>query len=171
MSDSECITSCTRVPRYITKNDVRTLFEEISLLNEIDGFSKESNKAYLEFETRLDIDFPEKYIEDMVFMQPNLVEPGMKVISRQLTIPTGRIDLLLENEAGEIVILEIKKGFPRDDVVAQVLSYKGDIEDRYPDKNVKTAILCEDCSNRVKNAAKSADMIIYKYGAYFQISA
>ncbi len=30
MSDSDCITSCTRVPRYITKNDVILLIEKIS---------------------------------------------------------------------------------------------------------------------------------------------
>lgn len=33
MNDSECITSCTRVPRYITKNDVIFLIEKINKSN------------------------------------------------------------------------------------------------------------------------------------------
>lgn len=33
MNDAECISSCTRVPRYLTKNDVKFLINEINLLN------------------------------------------------------------------------------------------------------------------------------------------
>ena len=170
MNDAECITSCTRVPRYLTKNDVKFLINEINSLNggEKVDFEPEiesiGNEAFV-----LDTKFSEKQLEEIIFHNPEILEDGLEIISRQQPISSGRLDLLLKNKSGDVIILEIKEGFPRDSVVTQVLNYKNDIEKMYPDNNIKAAILCQDCSSRVRNAAKNVGIDIYSYGTYFII--
>ncbi len=171
MSDSECITVCTRTPRYITKRDVKFLLNEIASVNqeavkeikpEVESLDRES--------LVLDSRFSEKDIEELLFRFPEALEKGLKVLSRQEHVPSGRVDLLLENNRGEIILLEIKEGFPRDSVVTQVLNYKNDVERKYPKKKVRPAILCQDCSQRVRNAAKNVGIAVYTYGTFFNIN-
>lgn len=172
MSDSECITSCTRTPRYITRRDVKFLLNEIASLatGEVEETKPEVESLDIE---RLILESPysESDIEELIFRFPDILEKGLKVLSRQESLPSGRVDLLLENNEGEVILLEIKEGFPRDSVITQVLSYKNDVEKRYPKKKVTPAILCQDCSRRVRNAAKSAGINIYTYGTFFSISS
>ncbi|WP_319506924.1 endonuclease NucS domain-containing protein [uncultured Methanolobus sp.] len=168
--DSERITSATRNPRFITENDVRTILYEIELRNNDVKFnSPQHTKNTPQNKTRFDVDVSEKQIETSIFVNPSLLGNNMKIVSRQLVIPSGRIDLLLETEGNELLILEIKKGFPNDSVITQVLSYKADIENMYPEKVVKLAILCEDCSSKVKNAANASNIAIYNYGHFFEV--
>jgi len=170
LSDSECITSCTRTPRYITRRDVRYLLSEIaSIHGEVEETKPEVESSNGE-SLIMDSDYSERELEELIFRFPEVLEKGSRIVSRQERLPSGRVDLLLENDRGEIILLEIKAGFPRDSVIAQVLSYKNDVEKRYPARKVRLAILCQDCSQRVRNAAKNAGIGIYTYGTLFQIS-
>lgn len=190
MSDSECITSCTRIPRFITTRDVKFLLNEIATINgddqvveleesdlhqeissidngEVELIKREIPSSETEF--ILPSNFSERDIENFLFRYPEALEKGLKILSRQESFPSGRVDLLFENKRKEIILLEIKEGFPRDSVITQVLSYMKDVEKRYPKKRIKPAILCQDCSERVLNAAKSAEINIYKYGTFLNI--
>lgn len=171
MRDSERITSCTRTPRYITTKDVKLLYNEIASINQEEVEEMKPEVELINTENLiLETPYSEKDIEELLFRFPEILEKGLKVLSRQESLPTGRVDLLLKDNRGEIILLEIKEGFPRDSVITQVLSYKNDVEKKYPGKKVKCAILCQDCSKRVQNAAKNGRINIYTYGTFFKIN-
>lgn len=188
-TDTACLGSCTRVPRYITKNDVITLLDAISSQSD-ESNTEEVNYPpdYIRLGTSISekelcnvlneeeyplsskfaqaLDFSENFIEKLIIANPELLEEGMQIIANQLTVPSGRIDLLLETTTGDLMLLEAKAGLPRDDVVTQVLSYVDAVKSLYPGRNVIPAILSGGCSDRVVNAARNTGIRIYNYWAF-----
>ena len=54
------------------------------------------------------IDLTEQELEDLLFSSPELIEPGMKMVSRQHPTDSGPLDLLGLDEDGTLVICELK---------------------------------------------------------------
>lgn len=74
----------------------------------------------------------ERYFEILVSLAPDVIfGPNYKVIAQQLTLPSGRIDLLLEDDSGHKHIVEIKKDVAKPDAVKQVLRYVRDYREVY----------------------------------------
>ena len=65
----------------------------------------------------------EAELEDRVFAEPSLVEPGLVILARQLTTDAGQLDLLGLDTEGRVVVVELKKAQTDRDTVAQVLDY------------------------------------------------
>ncbi|MEL7665573.1 MAG: endonuclease NucS domain-containing protein [Methanosarcina mazei] len=181
-TDAECLCSATRTPRLLTDKDAITLYNSIIRGKEDNSISlsdvtqigsymseKEFKKDLNEREPSstseflMPLDFAENTIEQLIIENPDLLGEGMKIINRQLVVPSGRIDLLLETKNGDLMLLEIKSGLPKDDVVTQVLSYVDAVKSLHPSKNVIPAILSGGCSDRVVNAARSTGIKIYNY--------
>lgn len=181
-TDAECLCSATRTPRVLTDKDAITLYNAISRSEKGNGidlsdvtqigsyisekeFKKDLNErgSSSTSEFLMALDFPENIIEQLIIENPNLLEEGMKIITKQLVVPSGRIDLLLETKDNDLMLLEIKSGLPKDDVVTQVLSYVDAVKSLYPGRNVIPAILSGGCSDRVVNAARSTGIKIYNY--------
>ncbi len=74
----------------------------------------------------------ERYFEILVSLAPDLIfGPNYKVIAQQLTLPSGRLDLLLEDDRGHKHIVEIKKDVAKPDAVKQVVRYVRDYREVY----------------------------------------
>jgi len=69
--------------------------------------------------------FQEKNFEDIVSKYPELIEEGLILIGRQLTLYGRRMDLLFEDKFKRKLIIELKRGPIKDDHIGQVLSYEG----------------------------------------------
>lgn len=65
----------------------------------------------------------EARLEDWIEADPDLVQLGLKVIARQVTISAGRIDLLALDPNGTWVIVDIKRGQVDRDTIAQLQDY------------------------------------------------
>lgn len=65
----------------------------------------------------------EAHLEEWIEGDPSLVQLGLTVLARQLTIAAGRIDLLALDPNGQWVIIEVKSGQVDRDTVAQALDY------------------------------------------------
>jgi hypothetical protein len=67
----------------------------------------------------------ERNLEDIVIHRLEDIEPGLHLVSRQLSTPAGRLDLLCKDSKERYVVLELKRRQGTDQVVGQVLRYMG----------------------------------------------
>ncbi len=65
----------------------------------------------------------ENDIENWIFEDPSLVQPGLEIVGRQISLEGGRLDLLAIDTQGRWVVIEIKKGTLYRETIAQVLDY------------------------------------------------
>ena len=70
----------------------------------------------------------EQLLEDMLVASPELLEPGLKLIGRQVPTDGGPMDLLGVDQDGRLTVFELKRGPLTRDAVAQSLDYASDLE-------------------------------------------
>ncbi len=69
----------------------------------------------------------ERMLEDLLVDSPQLLEPGLTLLARQLPTANGPLDLLGADRSGRLVVFELKRGVLARDAVAQVIDYASDI--------------------------------------------
>lgn len=67
----------------------------------------------------------EKDFEDIICKYPELIEEGLILIDRQLSLYGRRMDILFEDKFKRKLIIELKAGPIKDDHIGQILSYEG----------------------------------------------
>lgn len=65
----------------------------------------------------------ERDLEDWLELQPSLLEHGLVMVGRQLRLDAGPLDLLALDPQGRWVLIEVKRGRLRRDVIAQAIDY------------------------------------------------
>ena len=70
----------------------------------------------------------EQLLEDILVASPELLEPGLKLIGRQVPTDGGPMDLLGVDKDGRLTVFELKRGPLTRDAVAQSLDYASDLE-------------------------------------------
>ena len=70
----------------------------------------------------------EQLLEEIVVASPELLEPGLKLIGRQVPTDGGALDLLGVDQNGRLTVFELKRGTLTRDAVAQSLDYASDLE-------------------------------------------
>ena len=79
----------------------------------------------------------ERYLEVLVSRAPEIVfGAGYRLIAQQLTLPSGRVDLVLGDEAGTKHLVELKKDIAKPEAVDQVQRYMEDYRRRSTGKVV-----------------------------------
>ena len=66
--------------------------------------------------------------EELLVGNPELLEPGLKLVGRQTPTQTGWLDLLGVDTDGCLVVYELKRGTLAREVVTQVLDYASDLD-------------------------------------------
>ena len=85
--------------------------------------------------------------------------PKWKVIAQQLTLPSGRLDILLSDSNGAMCVVELKKGSANTDALNQVLRYQNDLKLSFPENNVTSCVLAH--SVTLETARKASEMGIH----------
>lgn len=70
----------------------------------------------------------ERLLEDLLEANPAILEPGLRIVHRQLSLKAGRLDLLAIGPTGAVKVIEIKRGEVSSDVLGQSLHYKAALE-------------------------------------------
>ena len=76
-----------------------------------------------------DVNFLERHIEDWIESDPNLLQPGLQIVGRQLQVIGGKLDLLGLDPNGRFVVIEIKQGSLYRETIAQGLDYVACIDE------------------------------------------
>ncbi len=89
------------------------------VLDEMGSYTEQEKRQYLSMIVN------EETVEDILAKNMDFIEPGMKLIERQLVTEVGRIDLFARDKNGIFTIIELKKGKSEDDVFGQLSRYLG----------------------------------------------
>jgi hypothetical protein len=81
----------------------------------------------------------EKHLEDWIERDPGLLQSGLTIVGRQVSLEGGGLDLLALDPQGRWVVIEIKRGRVRRETVAQALDYAACIA-RLPDDELRNVV-------------------------------
>ncbi len=95
------------------------------------------------------------------------LEPHLKIIDggNERTVDSGRIDILARDPDGCYVIIELKAGTAKGDVIAQILGYMGDIA-LETNEEVRGIIVAADFHKRVRSASRATPNLDLKSYSY-----
>ncbi|ABW01088.1 protein of unknown function DUF91 [Caldivirga maquilingensis IC-167] len=79
----------------------------------------------------------ERDIVDAIVANPGLIEDGFRVISREYETMVGSIDLLGEDKAGNLVVIEVKRSGASPEAVHQLKRYVDYITSKNPGRVVR----------------------------------
>ena len=120
-------------------------------------------------ETRISL---ERDLESFIVEQIQAVEKGLKLKEpeyRQVSVNSGRIDVLAEDSKGKMVIIELKAGQARDRVLAQILAYMSNITETYSDTETRGIIIAHSFSDQLLQAVKIVPRVkLLRYGIKFE---
>lgn len=67
-------------------------------------------------------------LEELLVRNPEMLEPGLRLVGRQTPTQAGWLDLLAVDSDGRLVVYELKRGSLSKDAVTQVLAYASDLD-------------------------------------------
>jgi endonuclease len=95
-------------------------------------------------------------IEGFVVQQLEAIEPGLRLVDRQLSTLAGRLDLLCKDASGSYVVVELKRMQGTDQVVGQILRYMGWVREFYHTEKVRGIIIVGKKDPTLKYAVMAA---------------
>ena len=104
----------------------------------------------------------ERNLEDFVLLQLEEIEPGLKLIKRQLNTSAGRLDILCQDSFGCYVVIELKRYQGNDQVFGQILRYMGCVQENYSTDKVRGIIIVGKKDDVMSYAVKAAPNIQVK---------
>jgi len=157
-TETQAIGSATRAWRELTDKDVEVILEAI----------KSSEEEGIGTETILSTDevteIIEKDIERFIEKNPSLIGENLKLKRRQLGTPVGRIDLLFEDEKGNLVVVELKLNKIGREAINQLRRYMNWIK-KETKREVTGIIVCKGVMPAFKEDLKKLkDIKIFCYG-------
>jgi Holliday junction resolvase-like predicted endonuclease len=101
----------------------------------------------------------EKHLEDWIEEDPSLLQDGLTIVGRQVTLVGGTLDLLALDPQGRWVVIEVKRGWVRRKTIAQAVDYASCIVTMPFDQ------LAEALGAYLQNRGASLDALLAERGA------
>lgn len=135
-SETQSIGSACREWRELGDKEVEFLLDEIR------EWEAESISGDTFFSTDEITQILERDLENYLVREPQTLGKGLRVVKRQMRTPGGRLDILLEDRRGNLVVAELKLDFIGRDAVRQLKNYMRFVkhEER---RKVKGIIVCK----------------------------
>jgi len=67
-------------------------------------------------------------MQEALAQNPDLIEPGLRVLNRELLVESGGIDLYAQDREGRYVVVELKRGRATQDAVSQLARYVSSVQ-------------------------------------------
>lgn len=175
-TELQVIASATRSHRQLTGDDVDVLISEIDKYQKNNKIENTTDVQYhLNFYDEGDDLVPfdevhkirESEIQKLIRKNPSIIENGLKVVDYEKVLPDGdRLDLLLEDEKGALVLAELKGPDKlTDEIPTQLASYLRDIQIEYPDRHIRKMVICDGkISPKLEKACEALGIEIMVYG-------
>ncbi|WP_043804500.1 endonuclease NucS [Deinococcus gobiensis] len=83
----------------------------------------------------------EAQMQQTLAEHPELIEPGLRVLNRELMVESGGIDLYAQDAQGRYVVVELKRGRATQHAVSQLARYVRSVEQKLGKRAVVRGIL------------------------------
>ena len=133
------------------------------------GIRDYAERLRLNYRHRLKLRVSERDIESLIDAKNALKPLGLSIIDRQLELTPGNIiDLLCQDEKGDLVVVELKKHSPNE-TIGQLAGYVTDVREHLakPTQKVRGLILALDVDEQLIRAARAIDFEIMLYQLTF----
>ncbi len=152
------ISSATRAWRELSDSEVNILLKQIDL------YENQALSSDIILSTDEVLEIRENDLENAIVSNPQLLGENVRLVGRQIVLPSGRTDLLFESDE-EIIVVELKLNEIGKNAVNQIRAYIRDLRNEYKKKNVRGIILCKDILPTFMEEFKQLKNIeIYLYG-------
>jgi len=157
-TETQSIGSATRNWRILIDKDVNVIRRAIK------ASEKEKYTTNVILSTDEVTEIIEKDLEQFIEANPGLVGASIKSIKRQLNTDVGRIDLLIENKKGNLIIVELKLNKIGRDAISQLRRYMNWVK-KETDKEVRGLLICKGVMPAFEKEFKKLNNIkIFCYG-------
>jgi hypothetical protein len=162
--ETQVIGSATRAWRELTDKDVKILLKAI-------GAAQTCLRPQLLRSAEEVGETIEKDIEDHLANNPALIGKGLRLTERQLPIGEGRLDLLFEDQKGNLVVVEVKFNYIGRDALRQVQTYVHELR-KQVEKKVTGVLVCSGVMSAYEeDLRKQRDVRILVYGWNLHVQA
>ena len=156
--DTQTIGSACREWRRLDERQVELL------LNEIRRWEKEYLwKGSLLSTGEID-QIQERDLENYLTKEIHVLGKGLTVVKRQMATPQGRLDILLKDRKGSLIVVELKLDLIGRDAIWQLKRYMRFVRENM-DKRVRGIIVCKGVHRAFEeDISKLDDVTIFVYG-------
>jgi len=100
------------------------------------------------------------------------LDPTLRIIDegKERRVDAGFIDILAADEAGSVVVIELKSGEAPETAITQLLSYIGSLRIEDDSRSVRGMLIARGFSTRVRLAAHAAGIQLVAYGFNFSFT-
>jgi len=152
------ISSATRPWRELNDSDINILLDQILL------YEQQALSSDIILSTDEVLEIREIDLENYIISNPWLLGDNVKLIGRQLVVPSGRTDLIYETD-DNVIVVELKLNEIGKSAINQIRGYIRDLRKEYKKKNVRGIILCKGIlPTFVEEFKKLKNIEIYLYG-------
>jgi len=162
-TEAQAIASATRAWRELTNKDVEVILDAIK------EFEEKVPREPKPRSTEEVSEVLEKDIEAYIADNPNLIGKNLSLLSRQEDIASGRTDLILEDQSGDLVLIEVKLGRIGRKAARQLKRYLHDLR-RDSNRNIRGIVIGSGVMPAYEaDLSKQKDIDIYVYGWQLKI--
>ncbi len=127
-----------------------------SVLSElIEYYQKEKNLSQEYNISNTDINILEEHLEQIIRRNFSAFFPGLKIIDNQhqhRTIQGDYVDILAQDDNGNYIVIELKKGRSPQKALAQLLDYMHQISNEYKTEKVQGILVSRNIDKRTRSA-------------------
>ncbi len=87
-----------------------------------------------------------------------LIEPNLTFLSQQQRIDSGIMDLMFKDSDGGFLIIEMKKEKLIPQHADQIIRYRNEIQNKYPNASVRAMLVGERIDDRLRNISESKNI-------------
>jgi hypothetical protein len=96
----------------------------------------------------------EKHLQESLRGEINQLENGLVIIDggSEQSVNSGDIDILAQDEAGALVVIELKRGLAKRDAIGQITGYMGDLLAEEDNQKVRGILIAADFDKSCQSA-------------------
>ncbi len=113
----------------------------------------------------------ESHVVDYIERDPSVIEPGLRVIRREMATKSGFIDLLCEDVKGRKVIVEVKRARISPRAVHQLEAYLIDMRKKNKNTPVRGILCAPHVSEMARTLIEEKGLEFREIGCHFELPA
>jgi len=113
----------------------------------------------------------ESHVVDHIERDPAIIEPGLRVLRREMPTRSGFIDLFCEDSSGRAVIVEVKRARVSPRAVHQLEAYMIDLRKKTKDAPVRGILCAPHISEMARTLIEEKGLEFRKIACHFELPA